>query len=605
MARHRLKITRVSNVLIVGFAAPHRGPLLKWLDKHSTQREWRMLPWSRDREILIASRGLETCLRDGLFFRGTAVSPETRAIAFGVDGWLSLPSRLHQDPHGVGGEFVLATWDEHGLAIRRDVFSCQPLLYTSGNGFVAISDSLLVLADLRRELGEFVTQNAEAILARCQLSSHATQQIGPETYVNEVAFLPAARGLCIDAARLSVSMDGCVLGDRLVRDEKNYRWAIREAAGFVAGTVAAVAAIDRWSTIVLLSGGYDSRVVLAAALRTGTIGRIAVKSLNDKPEHRVDFERAQALAERFTFALNRPANAGAPEALGFPPVAIWASTTLGTYDRPVPKSSKRWQPRAVEMTGLGGEILKGNWHWTDWRAMIEPFRAAGPVREAFDAQGRKGLAALGVHPEWADASELYYAGYRNGLHGSGGHIATHMLAVQPLQQLRLAALAHTRTDEARDPLEERHRARFRGSYDALADLLVLMHPELAAMPYDKPEKALSPGRVAARARELGGGLTDTEVEAVTIFGHPERVPAGPTRLGVSIATSRGFGIPWAADPLLVLCARFAEGIHDRTARSTLYSLLEPAIVRLRQGEPVDGGPARVPKLLSAGVFGGC
>ncbi len=572
-----------------------------WLDAHaSPASERRTVELDRRRSLTIVSRDVDRSVRGGTYFRGTALSPEHRAIAFGVDGWLQLPRPL--DEHGVAGEFLLVAWDRHRVRLRHDAFGSAALMHTAGPGFVAASDSLLVLDDLRRAFGLRSTPHREALLARSVLNSVAAQQLSPGTLIREIEWVPAGQGLEIRLGlRTSARVDGEPLAERIVDGDAEPERALRSAAGFVAGATAALAEIPGWWTDLQLSGGYDSRVILAGALRSGAIEGIHVSSSSTVAAQAEDHRIATLLAERFGFPLNEQPAAGEPLDLGVNPVAIWAASLLGIYDRLMPWTSVRKAPRELTLTGLGAGVLKGGWGWTDLEGMLAGLEVEPAVLAALRAQLAEGMRAIGADPAWSDASELHYAGYRNGLHGAG-HIALHMTGVRLLQQLPLAIVGHRRSDD-RPPRQDRASAAFDDRVRGITDLLALLHREAALMPFEGAGRSLDAASLDRRLAALGGPLDDAEAAPARLLGSPDDVPAGPAALGDAVAARRGFDIELTPDAILAAAEPGLEAIDDAVVREAYRAQLAHARWKLiTKGLPPQHAGYSTPRSLGLLLF---
>lgn len=591
----------MSNYLVVVHDASATGPLNSWLDANGSPESERFAaPLNRRRQLTIVSKDVSQSVSGSTYFRGTGVSPENNAIIFGAAGWSKL--RRAVDEHGVAGEFVMATWDRRAVRVRRDVFSSVGMMHAHGPGFIAVSDSLLILADLRSHFGLRNAQNDEAIMGRSVLNAHAGQQMSPETFVREIEWVPAGQGVTIDVRSTAVlRVDGRTMTDRVIGWQADRTQTLRNAAAFIASGTEALASIDDWETELSLSGGYDSRIILAGALRNRAVDGMVVVSANRVAAHEADFAVAKSLAGRFDFRLNPSRDRGKVVDYGMNPVGIWASTSLGTYDRLMPVTSRRTAERETSLTGIGAEILKGNWGWTSLRGIVDGIDLVADRRDAFEAQLRKGMAAVGADPEWADASELQYIGYRNGIHGAG-HIAMHMNGVRLLQQVAIAALGHVRSDGA-DALEHRSRASFGDRLGGITDMLAVMNTDLAGMPYDDSRKNLDPDHLAARRSALGGPLGADEGGTVEIFGHPQDVPAGPSVLGESVARRRGFAIDRDPQSLLTAIDAGVEALNDSAVRAVYEEVAAHARWRMMtKGLPPEDAGFSTPKALSLLLF---
>ncbi|GEL95188.1 hypothetical protein [Cellulomonas composti] len=611
----------MSNYLVVVTSVDLRSRVVEWLAASGCPpREHLHVALDATRDLLLVSPrvrdGLLPAVPDrasrvtgrmptvptGEFFRGTAMVPEHAAIAFGAQGWSALPDAVRRDPHGVSGEFVLVSWDTATVRVRRDVLGSVPLARTQGPGFAAVGDSLLVLADLRAWLASPVTPDERSLLSRTSTLSICHQQLGERTHVREVAYVAAARGVGVDVASLTTRVDGPSLVDRVVDVELDDVAALRAAATFVVRAMGTLAARDDWDVRLLLSGGYDSRLLLAGAVRFGTHRTLVVETTDHGPSSAGDVAVVRDLAARYRLLLNVPRRLHGERRWLDSPLAVVASGTLGFYDTVAERRTARRGD--VGITGLGAGVYKGAWGWVPVRSMRTVRAVPKDVRDLVADELADGVRATGGDPGWADASELSYAGFRNGLHGGAGGLLTGMTSLRPLNEVGLAAVGHRRTD-GRPALRRRHRARLRGAVEQpMADLLALVDPELAVLPYDSPERALPPATVARRLEALGGPLGREAEREIELLGVPADVPYGPTRLGLGIAERRGFGGLIEAEHLLALADDGVEALTDRTVRDAYARLLRDARVALvdEGRHPRDAGAA-TGKLLAATMLG--
>jgi hypothetical protein len=592
----------VSNYLAIVMTDDLRPRVQRWLDERGAPAdEVHVARVGEHHQLVIVGRDVARCVEPGRFFKGVAVSPEHGAIGFGVDGWHAMPAAVHADPHGVAGEFVLAEWDDEHVVVRRDVFGAVSLAWTSGPGFVAVCDSLLMLVDLRQWLGLPVTQNAEHLLARSAANGVTGQQTSSQTHVVEIGYAAAGRGLRVDVPELTPVVDGAPLTDRVVDVEVDEVGATREVATFVARAMGTLAARDDLDVRLMLSGGQDSRVLLGGAVRAGTAHRLVVECNDRGPKNAADIAVVRQLAARFGLTVNGARRFVEPEQPAGPPLAVLASSTLGFYDLTVLRGSVR--PGAVGINGTGAELFKGNWGWRPVGALADEFRVPGDRRDAFVAQVAAGVRDCGGDPAWADASELVYCGFRNGIHGAGGHVAVGMTGLRPLHQLAIAQLGHRRVD-GRAPRDDRARARVLGAQaDVMVSLLALMDPELAVMPYDMDKKTVTRGVVVACLEALGGPLGAAADVPVSILGLPQDVPSGPSALGIGVALAHGFTGGAGVEGLLAVAQRGAEAIVDPHVRAVYADLLARARTRLvTKGEAPRQAGSTLGKLLAAALL---
>lgn len=590
----------MSNFTLILADRLRRNRIERWITERSPAGEIERRDLAFGWRFFVVAADVHTHVISNTFYRGTVIAPEHSAIVLDAQGWMNSPTQLRADAAGLGGEFIAADWDARSVRVRRDVFSGVLLAHSQAQGVLMASDSLLVLADLRRHLGVSVTPNMEVLAARTVRSGHASQQMSPETQVQEISVVPVGRELVMHsgvAGRMEVR--GPLLVERLFAPAGGYAERVRTLVAQVAGVVRAVGPASAGLGALGLSGGYDSRLVLAAARRTGVLGDFRVTSTNTVPSHASDFAVAGELAERFGFELNPSTTEREMMSLPGSPLAVWASTHLGVYDRLVPAQPMRLAGSPVTLSGIGAEILKGNWGWQSIASMVDGFKVTNVQRDALLGQVGKTLASVGADPVWPDASEFYYLGHRNGLHGTA-HISTNMSQVRPLQLLPMAALGHSRVDGApRDRSAGEHLV---GSYEAIADMLALLDPEVASHRYDRPEKELTAASISERLERLGGPLAMSEVPDVRVFGNMPKSPAGASQLGVRVAIARGLDSLMEADSLMALGESWVGSAPPDVEDLYAHMLEVARYAMVKKGLPPSNSGAGMPKVLSLALL---
>lgn len=441
------------------------------------------------------------------YFAGVAIDHEAREIGFGADGWGSM-SRRDEVARTIplGGRFVSLSWTDSHVSVDRDFSASIPVLTTQGQGWVAISDSLLLLSELRRAMGERVLPNNEVVLARQRTLAIAFQTQSPETTVQGVRHWPPGLTPRIETGGSTaprVLARSIAAAPQPVESPDEYRATLRQLATQIVGQAVA---IDGVTQELSLSGGQDSRLVLAAYRRAKTLPHIQVTSRGATPTVRPDFEVATRLAADFGFELNQRRTRAVPRVFCESGLPLWASSHLGNYDRFLPgKSGVQNNSIALILDGTGAEILKGNYGWrsladldTRYHHEITDHSPDAPIRrEALLAQLKLGMETVGIDPSDGTASERHYATYRSGPHGAA-NIPMTLLSLRLAQHPLMLALAYVKRDA---PEYEKQRLR---PTDGIADLLALIDPQLASAPFLNPSKNRTRAEVESLRNQYGG-----------------------------------------------------------------------------------------------------
>ncbi|OUZ07288.1 hypothetical protein BHE97_17460 [Aeromicrobium sp. PE09-221] len=398
----------------------------------------------------------------------------------------------------------------------------QKLLATSGRGFSAASDSLVTLASLRSALGEKVSTNEQSLWARSILTAATTQQMNDETLISEIRFIPP--GLDIDLGSQTYNMTEPA--PPVLRDSgRPYRDLIREAALDLASVLQSLTTA-RAHVQLGLTGGYDSRAVLAAAL----LAQATVTSHTQV--HNAEQARDREIAVALTTTYDLPFEdvvvhdaRGPGDAL-----TLWGSSLAGVYDGFLPAGpSLPFGPFRVYLNGVGAEIARpSTWPWAHWSTYAQsktpPGEHAPPTAiEEFLRAGHRGLRVAGLEADDPIGARHMYAIYRCGLHAASPVATLTPLTLSPLASRYLAEAGY---------LERSNRL--------ITDLTMLLSPELAVQPYGDPSRTLTKSAVEQRLSELGGPIGESEIPERGVKGSHESVVRGPSQLALSVAKSIGF-----------------------------------------------------------------
>ncbi|MGO4143730.1 hypothetical protein AB4Y77_01480 [Paenarthrobacter sp. YAF11_1] len=532
----------MSNYFFVFAATSAQSKVKRWVRKHQTGKMYETYPVhvSPDIEMTAISHALNDSLDlpTNTFFKGHMVDHRAGSAVFGLKGWLDYSQQHDTSDYVREGQFVHLNWTNDEATFRRDAFGMLPLMHTQGSGYVAVSDSMLALTDFRRNMGDAVTPNEEVLLSRALLAVYGGQQLSPDTYVEQISFVPARQTLTVSLGQTPTARtSGEALDGLRLEPGETYRDGLRTGAENIARTMATLTQLgDGWKPALSLSGGYDSRVPLAGAIAAGTAQDLQINTKNTQPIHADDFDKATQIVDRFGLTLNGKSDAGrlSDRTYSATPFTMWALADLGMYDYITRTKAARNQVKHINLTGMGGEVMRGNYGWRSWGAICDSFTDPHPaVVTALYHQGVKGLEAVGAAPNTRQSSELHYMNYRYALHGGTGR-PLQMLGFAPLLQSKLVALAHSDVNEHPFPTSYQK--------SIVNDLCIALSPELSAMPYDvgkagRVSKDLTPAYIEERLASIGGPIDTSILKPYEVFGAPDDVPAGPPEFMLSIAAA--------------------------------------------------------------------
>ena len=271
-----------------------------------------------DREVFcVTRRALSDPIEPGPtdhLFLGTAFDHGNQALVLGsagFDEYLGSPgSPSHEGALDLDGVFVHARWSPDTLVVERDPFGLYPVFWTASPDLVLISDSLLLLTRLRRALGVGISADADVVASRSVQNILAYQLASERTPVAGISSLPVGATLRVGSGvdhRPAPTIDRAGVADLFVPRTDSYATLLRQAAHEVSAAVRSIVGIPGPPATLSLSGGLDSRVLLAVLVGDPTTleqTRVTTSTIARRSDDR---SVAESLGVRFGFPVNPPA----------------------------------------------------------------------------------------------------------------------------------------------------------------------------------------------------------------------------------------------------------------------------------------------------------
>ena len=342
---------------------------------------------------------------------------------------------------------------------------------------------------------------------------------------------------------------------------------VRSAAVRTASLAAAWAGCPGASVRLALSGGVDSRLVLAATLMADPASDVTVyNTTNLGRANQADADTVAALSERFGFPVGaggRPAPRPVLQKYASP-LSVWLLDSLGLNHQLALPSFRVGGDGFFTVSGHGAGVHKGAYGWRSIPALESEIAASDPqLATAVAESASQVLRQVGIDPDAGPhATEWHYLAVRNSIHG-GRFAIQNMLGPRPLMQRQLVALAHAPEGSAASPPPQIGPAWSRGpgNHSLTAAVLSVLDPRLAAAPYDQPAKSIAPETIEAVLAAAGGPLDPAERHGVRTYGAPADVVNGPPAVFERWARDRlDHHLTHAPDPVTE-----EAGIHRQVA----------------------------------------
>lgn len=235
------------------------------------------------------------------------------ALIFGSTGYdlYEKSSKSREIPSEGRFAGVFVTGDS--VLIKADATGQETLfLYRDGLDW-AVSNSFMLLLSKVRTRATVTLYEPAAMSFHLKEGRHLGEQlVSHKTMVDEIKMLPLGHELIIDRRTGDLKIrEREFLSTYSMGAQMSYEDLLRNFMERSAGLLRALAT-QKTSMNLSLSGGYDSRLVLALSLMAGNTRGLRVTSLTSKP---LDFKVAKALSERFDLALNQAPESRTPRTL--------------------------------------------------------------------------------------------------------------------------------------------------------------------------------------------------------------------------------------------------------------------------------------------------
>ena len=513
---------------------------------------------------------------DGGVFKGYAIDHDRQELIYSGSG-----SSLNVN-RALPGCYIRLQKNLDDLVVGNDLFAQLPMIYFSEAGVVAISDSVFVLTELRREFGLKNRINEDAALSRAWIHGMGAQLMGTSTLIDGISYCTPGSKIRIrgDGEHVSAHVEKILMPEFFSDYVTDYRETLIKGAKRIAAVVATMPTISESHTTVQVSGGIDSRIGLASALMQPNH---EVFSFTTNKAHAEDYAAAYPLAEKFKFTW------GAQKSIAHSPreqIPSWMLSSAGLCDLLAAPVGTPLEP-TFTIGGNGAEVYKGLFRWRPISAMIPDrvghvagiqrrkeqlelpsflhgnqflvkhlkklilrikAKVGADISEAVYRECAQGLQSVGVSAENPWASEWHYLCFKNAI-DSGRFTMSSLLDVRPLLQEELVGLAYSKLNPYPAPVD--------GSPSVVTDMLIALNPELAAMPFDDPMKNMTKEYVLGRSKYLS---RIEKIEPYAVVGHPTGVNSGTPGFFMKLVGERGFAGNFTHDAIKKLALAGFESI---------------------------------------------
>ena len=477
--------------------------------------------------------------KDSLFFRGQALDHSTKSLILGGEGFSNFVANNPtlgnpNETTDFEGSYVLARWNQTELTFENDLFSIYRTICYFTDEVAIISDSLVLIIECLKSMGITPKINANvAAIKAWDASGFPNAPISQELILEGAHTLQAGAFLKLKWSNNGVSP---TIVNRNVKQvfecpTVNYSSALRMCANHMYASIEMIAKLFNPVIEFGLSGGIDSRLILALSLKSPEIMNCLKITTNKSLARRKDYSVVEQLSQKYNFSFNQDSTDSLKEMTRKNRVRIsnkfgfWCLASLGTYDSfyLTPHYSKF--PCSISMLGVGAEPVKQ----TSDKSRIQKLAANQPVliREEVHKQVRKAIRTMGIDENSEYAMKWHHAAYKAAYH-LGFKISQSSMILRPYVQKSVFSISM---------LEDNP---FLGTSikgpTVLHDLLILLNIDLACEPYDSDFKNITKQYAEKRLTELGGPIDFDNYEHPNCYGNLSDVNNGPANCFLSVVS---------------------------------------------------------------------
>ena len=513
----------------------------------NTQEGFSLLSISKSEHLVQDENGIS-------FFRGWFQDHDSQSIVLGQKGyneWKEVNSESNKEYEGA---YVQSQFKGLTLTIRNDLFSYLPVIHFSSRDLFVCSDSLYIISEVRKALGLPCKLNQKVMHSRAWTHGLACAVMSNDTQIEEVKLLSPGKHIEICLKKKMFSSEYSLETKNIVKstnlkelfavDFDNYKQAIRDAATKMAQSTMSLLHLDDVMIKFGLSGGLDSRIILAAVLQKPELLENIAITTNTHPSRKGDFEVVERLAKDFNFKFNDDEKIKSHKRKHSLKTvkledrfALWVLSSMGLFDMMYLHDSYWPKPHVIDMGGHGAESIKGTFTPVKFEDYIKPKKVstkamfsrnglkyireakeANTVYDAIRSELSNALDSNGINLDEYGSIQWHYLSYKSPI-ANGRFLDCSSIGIRPFIQHSLFALSVSEIN----PFKRVKR----GEPTMLHDMLILLSPELSAIDFENKKSNISEGYIESRLEALGGRLQLSDSESYAIFGKISDMENGP------------------------------------------------------------------------------
>ena len=566
---------------------------------------------------------------DFTFFGGWFQDHDSKSIVLGQTGfnewWKHAKNKSFSTEYE--GCYLFGNYNNGKLIVRNDLFSYLPVVHFETKELFVCSDSLYILSEVRKGLGLRCKLNQNVMHSRAWTHGLACAVMSNETQIEGVRLLSPGKHIEVCLKKTRPYSKYLLETKNIVKSTDlkalfsvkfdNYKDAIRDAATKMAQSTMSMLYLDDVMIKFGLSGGLDSRIILAAVLQKPELfEKIAVKT-NPHPSRKGDFDIVEKLAMEFNFKFNddeKMRSHKLTHSLKTVKIedkfSLWILSSMGLFDMMYLHDAYWPKPYIIEMGGHGAEAIKGTFAGAQFSDYIYKPTYLGSALRSFkdirqirfqrtrramiERQIKRGLQSSGIDLYSPGPMQWHYLSYKSPI-ANGRFLDRSSIGIRPFIQHSLFALSVSEIN----PFKQAKK----GDPTMLHDMLIILNPELAAIDFENKKSNISTEYIQSRLELLGGVLQLSESQPYAVFGKISDMENGPP---MAFLNKLNFGFEEGENVMartLKTLESVWSSIEDSEIRKVYQSAYDTAKERLTDPDyypPSAGTPAA--KIISHILF---
>jgi len=550
----------MSNVLLACGEKKIISKISKWFNedrKENSETSLESLDNGFDIFSVSKSSQLERSGESVLFMQGWMRDHLTKTIILGQEGFKNwkknCDNRSEENQQTYEGTYISAACSNDYISIKNDLFCLFPTIYFVEKNLFVCSDSLYIISELRKFLSLPCKPNKDVLYSRSWTHGLACSVMGNETQIKDVYLLSPGKEIFLNFRKtkdrkvlLSTNrtLKQKSLKDLFAWKKGNYNDSLREITTEFAQSIISFAQIEKVNLNFGLSGGLDSRLILAVILGNNDSRTKTKITSNTHPSRKRDIDIVDYLSKKFNFDYNngeKIRNHIGKHNLTLSkvedPFSLWILSSMGIFDMMYLHDAYWKNPYVIDIGGHGAEIIKGTFTDVRFSDLIYKYSYIGVLKNRLKTlskvrKSRKkvkkikkeigsSLLSSDINIEEPGSIQWHHMCYKSPIQ-NGRFLDRTLLASRPYMQKKLFSFAVS-------PINI-HRFSDKTGHSLLQDMLIILNPELALAEFENSKYDLPPKFVEDRLFELGGVFEHNNVETYRIYGSVDDLVNGPPDL---------------------------------------------------------------------------